>query len=315
MNDTETLKVGVIGYGQLGKNLVKKLLVDSRFELLGVLDTNPDKQGQFINGIQIQSDLQEFLLKSPLDLVFITTSSSLEKIFDLLVVLLERGLNLISSCEELVFPWVSQPELAERIDSLAKAVQVRVLGTGINPGFLMDYLLTVLAKVFLEIRKIEYTRNINTEFRRINFKEKVGQGLTLKEFENKFQEGLIGHVGLKQSTEMISLALNWELKNYHEKIEPLVEQLESNLDESLVQGISQTAFSEFINDKSISLKFIAGLNQLDRDLIKIETEDGRETEFEIKNGINGETGTVSVLINSAEKLMRLSPGLKTMLDL
>lgn len=314
MKNSKILRVVIIGCGELGKILAEKLIKDPRFHLLGILDSDLNKVGKLVAGIEVKDDLDKFILGSNLDLIFITTSSTIEKIKTLLMKIIEAGINVVSSCEELVFPWVSHNDLAQQIDSMAKTYKVRVLGTGINPGFLMDYFLSILSMAFLEIKKIEYFRSINTEHRRKAFKVKVGQGLSLNEFESKLSAGLLGHVGLKQSVDLLSTALNWELKTYKESIQPLTEPLEASANEPFVLGISQTAHFEFLKNKSISLKFIAGLNQVDKDIIKIETEDGRETELEIKNGINGETGTVSVLINSAEKIMKLSPGLKTMCD-
>lgn len=306
--DKAPIKVGILGFGPLGENLAKHISKDDRFQLLTIIDKDPKKIGTKFEEITILENLDEVLKEKSLDLCFITTSSLLERIKEDIVLLSNNGVSAISSCEELIFPWKSHGELASELNKLAQKNETRILGTGINPGFLMDYLPITLSKPFLDLKEITYTRKIDTKFRRTSFVEKVGVGLSIEEFKTKEKQGRIGHVGFKQSVDMLTKHFNWELQSYDENIEAVIE-------DQIVQGIKQTALCSYKKDRKISLLFLATKNETDQDLISLKLDSGKTVDIEIKQGINGESGTVAMLMNSAEKLLNSPPGLRTMLDL
>ena len=160
------MKVLIIGFGPLGVRLAENLLDDKRFELKAIVDSDPSKAGQSFKNLIIENNLEKVLAESKFDIAFVVTSSLVERIKDTIFRLAQSQVSVISSCEELIFPLLSHPDLSKEIDEQAKAHGIRVLGTGINPGFLMDYFISVLAKPFLKPRKVTYIRNINTNFRR-----------------------------------------------------------------------------------------------------------------------------------------------------
>jgi hypothetical protein len=306
MKITKSIKVLIVGFGPLGLNLAKRLIDDPRFKLSAIVDNDEAKQGQEFNGVKIQTDLKKVLANNTFDLAFLVTSSYIEKIQDSLNLLIANHINVISSCEEFIFP---SKEISNQLDQEARKASVRLLGTGINPGFLMDYLIMVMAKPFLRLNKIFYQRNINTQERRSSFKNKVGVGLSLEEFESKKKQGLIGHVGFKQSADMIAHRFSWTEKFFEESIEPA-------LKDSIVQGIQQEALAKYHDGRSIEYIFHAqdGLKDSDKIVLSFETLEV-PLMIDIPTGINGEGATVAMLMNSAPKLLSLEPGFKTMLDL
>ena len=136
-----------VGFGPMGRIITSLLLKRKNINLRGVIDINPNiigkKLSEFLDvdkeiDLTIRTDLDTFLLKGKADVVIIATSSSLEKIFPIIESVVKSGSNVISICEELSYPFYYQPKLSERIDKLAKSNNVTVVGTGINPGYLMD---------------------------------------------------------------------------------------------------------------------------------------------------------------------------------
>jgi 2,4-diaminopentanoate dehydrogenase len=299
------LKVAIIGLGYLGQNLAGKLIEDQSFELTALIDSDPSKQGLSIAGIAVSDDLESNL--KDIDLVFITTNSLLNQIKETLVTVIKHKVSIVSSCEELIFPYYSHPQLSQELDQLAKLNGVQLLGTGINPGFLMDYLITVCSKAVLNVKAIKYTRHINTAHRRVTFQDKVGLGLSLGEFKNKQAQGRIGHVGFRQSVDMLLHYFNWTLDSYEENIKAIEA-------DGLVQGIHQKAKCITKNKQSIELLFIASAQASDNDHLVLELENAAPLIIDIPSGINGESGTAAMLMNSAALVHKMSPGLKTMLN-
>jgi hypothetical protein len=65
---------------------------------------------------------------------------------------------VVCTCEELCFPWITHPDLASRIDREARRRRVAILGTGVNPGFLMDTLPVCLTAVCQKVEAVRVSR-------------------------------------------------------------------------------------------------------------------------------------------------------------
>jgi len=96
--------------------------------------------------VSVSADAQE-VLEQNADVVIHSTSSSLAKVMDQLLMCLKAESSVVSTCEELSYPFRTHPELAATLDSAAKESGVALVGTGVNPGFVMDKLVVTLAAV------------------------------------------------------------------------------------------------------------------------------------------------------------------------
>jgi len=124
-----------------------------------------------------------------------------------------RGISVVSSCEELLFPALREPELAATLDRVCKKAGARVVGTGVNPGFVMDLLPLCLTGVSREVSAIHVQRVVNASTRRAPLQKKIGSGLPPAEFRRRFKQGKAGHAGLKESLALIAHCLGWKVKN------------------------------------------------------------------------------------------------------
>src|SRR6185369_11424873 len=156
------------------------------------------------------------------DVAILATVSDLPRIGPQILSLVEAGLPVVSTCEELFYPWDSNKEWSDTIDRAAKDRQVAVVGTGVNPGFLMDTLPAMLSAVCNHVERIEVRRYQDAQFRRIPFQRKIGAGLTFEEFDRRKNEGSLRHVGLSESMNFIASQLGWHLDKTEDKIEPVV---------------------------------------------------------------------------------------------
>lgn len=317
------IKVIQYGVGAIGREIVN-LLLDRGFRLVGAIDINEDLAGKDLGelvgrgrlGITVTADPHEALSKRA-DIVLHSTGSRLADVYPQLVRVLESGSNLISTCEELAYPYPRYPELAHRINGLAVKHGVTVLGTGVNPGFVMDLLPLVMTGVCWEVRKLKITRSVNASKRRRPLQEKIGVGLMPEEFQEKVARGG-GHVGLSESIAMIGDGLGWKLDKIEQEIEPVIadyptESAFFKVRKGEVLGLRQYGYGIRGRERVITLTLEMFLGAKDYDRIRIEGYP--PIELLIEGGIHGDVATAAVVVNSIPLVLDAAPGLKTMKDL
>jgi 4-hydroxy-tetrahydrodipicolinate reductase len=326
----EKIKVISYGMGVVGGFIAKFLLEKEGVEIVGAVDVAKDKVGKDVGevlglkrkvGIQISKNIESALQKTKADIAVHTTSSFLKDTYPQIASILKQGLNVVSTCEELSYPHVSEPELARKLDALAKKHDVTVLGTGINPGFLMDTLVITLTSACERIDKIEVTRVMNAATRRVPFQKKIGAGLTLEEFQKKISEKHItGHVGLEQSISMIANALAWKLdKIIVQSAEPViakktVESKDIRVDAGKVAGLKQKAKGIMKNKEAINLDFQAYIGA-EEEYDSVTIKGVPNINQKIQPCVHGDIGTVAVIANAIPRVINAPAGLYTMKDL
>ncbi|MFQ6080573.1 MAG: Gfo/Idh/MocA family oxidoreductase [Candidatus Bathyarchaeia archaeon] len=324
------VKVIIFGVGSMGSYIAKLALGKKGLEIVGTIDIAKDKVGKDLGevlkvgkrlGITITDDPDALFSRVKADIVIHATTSYLEQVYPQIAKCVEAGLNVISTCEELSYPYYKHPELAKEIDELAEKHGVTVLGTGINPGFLMDTLPITLTGPCQSVEAIKVTRMMNSAKRRIPYQKKIGTGLTPEEFKRMIGEKKItGHVGLIESIAMIAAALGWELDEIQElPPEPVIAEEEyetpyTRVKPGRVAGLKSIAHGIKEGKRVITLEFIshAGVKE-EYDAVSIE---GLPNIYEkIEGGVHGDIGTAAMVINSIPKVINANPGLVTMKDL
>ncbi len=326
----DRMRVIIMGCGIMGRRVAEALLPKQSFEIVGALDINPELTGRDLGelfsspqdtGIVIANDAEALFTRVKADAVVQTTLSHLTTVLPQIEQCLQAGLNIVSTCEELSFPWKRHPELASRIDNMAKEAGVTVVGTGINPGYLMDSLPLALTAPCLRVDSIRVTRMMNSARRRIPFQKKVGSNMTPEEFRQKIDDGIItGHVGLLESINMIASGLGWKLDEAVElPPEAVIAETETpsgmgTVPPGDVIGLRSVAYAKKDGEKIITLEFIANAG-VKQEYDEIEIKGEPDIHEKILGGVHGDTGTVSMTINTIPKTIAAVPGLKVMSEL
>ncbi|MEM3565466.1 MAG: hypothetical protein QXK18_01145 [Candidatus Bathyarchaeia archaeon] len=326
----EEVKVVLYGVGAVGSLIAKSLLEKKGVKIVGAIDVAKDKVGKDLGevlglnkklGIIVSSDVDAVLSKTKPNIAIHATSSYLKDTYPQIASIIKHGVNVVSTCEELSYPYYSEPKIAKELDKLAKKHDVTVLGTGINPGFLMDTLVITLTATCQNIERIEAARIMNAATRRLPFQKKIGAGLTVENFKRKIEKREItGHVGLGQSIAMIADALAWQLDEIRaEPVEPVIakEPVKSEfirVEAGKVAGLRQTAKGIMGGKEVIVLDFQAYIGAKEEyDAITIT---GVPTiKQKIQPCVHGDAGTVAIIINSIPKVLKAPAGLLTMKDL
>ncbi|NIM89877.1 MAG: dihydrodipicolinate reductase [Candidatus Aminicenantes bacterium] len=326
----EKIKAIVFGCGVMGRQVARVLLDKESFEVVGAIDIDPELIGWDLGDIlgirkklnlKIEKEPEVLFSKVKADAVVHTTTSYLEIVLPQITQCLKARLNVISTCEELSYPWKRHPEIAKNIDKLAKEKGVTVVGTGINPGFLMDTLPLMLTAPCLDVKSVKVTRMMNSAKRRIPFQEKVGTGLTQKEFRQKIEDkSITGHVGLLESIYTIANGLGWELDGAIElPPEPVTGEKEIETGLGAVKpgnviGLTSVAYGQLKGKEVIRLEFCANAG-VDEEYDEVIIEGEPNIHQKIIGGVHGDIGTVAVTINTIPRIIEAPPGLLLMKDL
>jgi len=326
----EDVRIVLYGVGAMGTRIAKLLLKKKGVEIVGAIDVAKDKAGKDLGeilgidkrlGIKVSNNPDDVLSSANADVVVHSTTSFLRQTYSQIAVAIKHGVNVVSTCEELSYPYATEPELAKKLDKLAREHSVTVLGTGINPGFLMDTRVINLTSVCQEIEHIKATRIMNAATRRTPFQKKIGAGLTVNEFKRRIEnETITGHVGLTQSIAIIANALKWKLDKIEvDPVDPVIAetQVESaavKVEPGQVAGLKQCARGIKEGKEVITLDFQAYVGAKEEyDAITIKGVPN--VQEKITPCIHGDSGTVAIIVNSIPKVMNAAPGLVTMKDL
>jgi len=316
------------GVGPIGASILNLLREKKAVEIVGAIDNDPAKIGRDLGevvgaadtpwGVKVSGDAKGVLALEA-DVVMHTTSSSLSKVMDQLLACLDVGSCVVSTCEELAYPYRTYPELAATLDRAAKDSGVALVGTGVNPGFVMDKLLITLAAVSQKIEHAKALRIVDASKRRLPLQKKIGAGLTVDEFRARVKEGVIKHVGLPESVAMVADSLGLAVDEITETIEPKVaeERVQTEfltVEAGQAAGVHQIARGLSNGKELIYMElqmYVGAKDPADT----VELTGHPNISLVIPGGSHGDIATASVAVNSIPAILESPSGLRTSRDL
>lgn len=324
-----TVRLLQVGVGPLGVMMARSILERSAdVRLVGAVDIDTAVIGREIGeltgsgrntGIIVRGSLEDAVRESDPDVALLTTVSDMEWITPQILEIVKHGVDVVSTCEELAYPWQTAPVLAERLNAAALEADATVLGTGVNPGFLMDCFPILLTAVCQRVDRIRISRIQDARHRRIPFQRKIGAGLTLEEFEAKRAEGTLRHVGLTESMQMIAGRMGWDFDSTEDTLTPVVadrpiETEAVKIEAGMAAGVQQVGKGIVDGEELVTLVFRASVGESDpRDTIEIFGKP--DIVSEVPGGVNGDIATCAITVNAASRIGQCRPGLKTMVDI
>lgn len=325
-----TFRVAQYGLGPIGLASVAAVLrksTEAGLELVAAIDIDPEKVGRDVGvlagmdpvGLTVTGDAAETLRRTAPDVVLHTTSSFLPAVEEQLAQCVRSGAHVVSSTEELSYPFERHPELSRRLDAVASECGKVILGTGVNPGYAMDMLALAATGVCLDVRRVTVERVVDASKRRLPLQRKVGAGLSAGEFDRLKATGKFGHIGLCESLWMVAAGLGWRLETVEEELEPvlanhLVETPYSRVEPGQVAGIHHTVVGRVGGEVVLSLDLRMFVGAEDpRDSVRVEGNP--PIDLVVRDGIFGDTATVAALVNAIPLVAGARPGLKTVVDL
>jgi hypothetical protein len=322
------IKVMHVGLGPIGAAVARQVATRKGLTIVGAVDIDPAKVGQDLGDVcglgrklrvKVTDDIARTIKTTKPDVAVLCTSSSLKKATPEFEAVLKLKIPIVSTTEELAYPVKGNAAAAKRIDALAKRARVAVLGTGVNPGFVMDALPIALTAVCESVTAIEVDRVQDARIRRLPFQQKIGAGLTVDQFTEKVRDGSVRHVGLAESITMIAEAVGWKLDKVTDEIQPKVaaNPVASeffSIPAGRVSGLVQDGVGYRKGKPLIKLHMEAYLGAPESyDAVRITGNP--PLLLKVVGGVHGDVATASIVVNSIPKVIQAAPGLRTMRDM
>jgi 2,4-diaminopentanoate dehydrogenase len=322
------IKVVFVGLGPIGAAVARQVARRRGFRIVGAVDVDPAKVGRDLGEIAeagrslkvpVSDDVRRTIRRGRPDVAVLCTSSSLRGVVAQLEPILKLKVPVVSTTEELSYPTRRNMRYARAVHQMAKQAKVAVLGTGVNPGFLMDALPIMLTGVCERVEAIRVDRVQDARIRRLPFQQKIGAGLTREQFQQKVEEGSVRHVGLAESVSMIADAMGWRLTRITDDIQPRIatEPVASDLlavDAGYVCGIVQDGVGYMGERPVVTLHMEAYLGAPES-YDAVEITGSPMIRSRITGGVHGDIATASIVVNSLPKVLEVPPGLHTMRDM
>ena len=321
------IRVIQFGVGPIGASLVRLMREKQAIEVIGAIDTDPAKAGRDLGevagasdapwGVEISAETD--VLGEAADVVVHSTSSRLPAVMDQISACLAAESCVVSTCEELAYPYRKYPDLAAKLDAEAKSCGVALVGTGVNPGFVMDKLVLTLGAAAQRVDSVSVTRIVDASKRRLPLQKKIGAGLSAEEFKQQVAAGTIKHHGLPESIAMVADGFGFEIDEITETIDPMIAR-EAFRTEFLevaagrAAGVHQIARGLSGGKEKIYMElqmYVGAPESSD----KIELRGEPNLVLTIPGGTHGDIATAALVVNTIPAILAAPAGLKTSRDL
>jgi 4-hydroxy-tetrahydrodipicolinate reductase len=323
-----TIRVLLVGLGPIGAAVAGQLATRKGFRIVGAVDVDPHKIGRDAGEVlqvgkalrvKVTDDIGRTIRASKPDVAVICTHSSLAAALPQFLQVLKARVPIVTTTEEAAYPTGRNRRLARQLDEAARKAKAAVLGTGVNPGFMMDALPIALSAVCERVDRVSVQRVQDARIRRLPFQQKIGAGLTREQFAAKVADGSVRHVGFAESIQMIADALGWKVDRVTEDVRPKMatEAVAGELlavDPGYVAGIIQDGVGYVGDEPRITLHLEAYLGAPESfDTVTIEGSP--RIHSTVAGGVHGDIATASMAVNTIPSVIGAAGGLRTMRDL
>ncbi len=319
------IRVMFMGLGPIGCAVVKQVAARKGFKIVGAIDLDPAKVGKDLGDVaglgrklrvKVRADAAAALQAAKPDVVAHCTVSSIRAAVPQFQAILRARVPMVSSTEELSYPWRANRASAKKIDEMAKKAKVAVLGTGINPGFAMDALPIVLSGICQDVQNVQVDRVQDARIRRLPFQKKIGATLTPEQFAALVKTKAVRHVGLTESVSMLADALGFKVDRITDEIQPKIakERVKSEfltVEPGQVCGIVQDGVGYRKGEAVITLHMEAYLGAPET-YDEVRIFGSPNLRVRAIGGYHGDIATASIVVNSLPKVIDAPPGLHTM---
>jgi hypothetical protein len=323
------IRVVHYGLGAIGTSIARLTAQQRGLQVVGGIERDPAKVGRDLGevigldhplGAPVSADANALLARTRPDIVILATAPFFHETYGQVLECVTAHANVLSTCEELVYPFQKHSVAAVKLHRLALQAGVTVLGAGVNPGFVMDLLPVLLTAPCVDIRHVSVTRVVDATERRASLQQRIGAGLTLDQFRDHLARGVVRHIGLPESIYLLADGLGWQLYEVRESADPIVanEWVRTpylTVAPGQVRGIRQVARG-FMHGREVAAltwqTSVGSINET-QDLIRIVATP--PVHVVIQGGLHGDEAASALLLHAIPRVLAAPPGLTTVLAL
>jgi 4-hydroxy-tetrahydrodipicolinate reductase len=324
---TSVVRVVSFGLGPIGLAAARLALQKKTVQLVGAVDVDPNKVGKDLGelldlghktGIAVEADAESALRRLKPNAILHCTSSFMPQVKDQLLLAARCGANVVSSTEELLVPEFQNPAIARELHDAAVGGGVTILGTGVNPGYAMDFVAVVASAVTFDVQSVQCIRVVDAGTRRLPLQKKVGAGLSKAEFDAQMATGRFGHIGMRESVALLARALDFKVDAIEQTVEPVLATETRRtpflaVERGQVAGIRNHGYGRMGGRNVIHLDLAMFVGAPEpRDEVILQSTPPVHLRF--FGGIAGDQATAAILVNNLHGVVAATPGLKTVLD-
>ena len=331
----KNVKVIIWGLGAMGGGIANMLLKKKGVDIVGAVEIG-DRVGKSMFDLPIievergdrddviMGSVEDVIKPGAADVVIVCTDSFTKDVFPKLKLVMENGMNVITSAEQMAYPAAQEPELAKQLDEIAKANGVSVLGTGINPGHIMDLLVLVMTGCMVDVEHILSKRVNSLSPFGPTVMEEQGIGISKEEFEARKADGtMAGHVGFAESVGMMAEGLGLTVEEFAQDMEPIQTDVDRKSPYGFAAagscaGVAMVADAKLSNGMEVRMEHPqqiepeqVGINTGDYVIIEGTPAINMVNSPEVEGGL----GTIAMIANSIPNIINAEPGLQTMITM